>query len=185
MLLQTTLCFKICSWYFFSLEESNTPSWRNTGQSIYWQCPERTRTDQNERLQKVFDGVQGAELKFERQLEGHINNIARRKTENKIQLTQRHAGIVNSGETFISVLSACAHLHVLVQRKGAGMSSWEGTFSALKGLKWSYHPCMLLHQNTEQVFFRHLKRQHKAQYMCKNMMNFGCEWHMPPEYLLK
>lgn len=128
ILLQTTLWFKIHSWYFFfPLEERITTSQRNTGQSIYWQHPERTRTDQNERLQEAFDGTQGAELKFERELEGHINNTARKKTENKIQLMQRCAGIVNSGGTFVSVLSVCAHLHVLVQRKGDGMSSSERT----------------------------------------------------------
>lgn len=59
-------------------------------------------------------------------------------------------------------------------------------FSALKGLKWSYQPCMLLHQNTEQVVYKHLRRQHKAQYMCKNTCkNVGCEWHTPPEYMHK
>lgn len=88
ILLQTTLWLKICSWYFVPLQESITNSWRNTGQSN-GQCTERTRINQNERLQRASNRAQRAEPKFDRELESHRNSITRRKAENKARLIQR------------------------------------------------------------------------------------------------
>lgn len=118
-------------------------------------------------------------------LEGHLNDITRRKTENNTANTEasRHSELWRN--THISLVILCSSPCLCTERRSCNVLL-RRDFSALKALKWSCFPCvMLLHQKTEQVFYKHLRRQHKAQYVCKKMMNFGCERHMPPEFLLK
>lgn len=137
---------------YYSSQENTTNSWRNTGQNIYWQCPQSTRTDQNERLQTAFNRAQVAEQKFKREHEGHGNNMSRRKAENKRTHAEacRPSELIHSYCLVILSSSPCPctkkrSWNILLRRDS----------SALKALKESFHPGMLLHQ-------RHIKSSTKT-----------------------
>lgn len=110
-----------------------TASWRNTGQSIYWQHPGSTRADQNERLQKGFyKRAQQTELKLKRQLEGHLNEIPSRKTVNNTTNTEasRHSELWRNTHINLVILISMS-LH---REKQLECSPKKG-FSCFKSLK--------------------------------------------------